>query len=64
MARFSLRSLFIVVGLCAVAARLGSEVLEYRAQERGLAGLRGLGPAIYGDSAFPSSSDRRTAAAA
>jgi hypothetical protein len=53
MARFSLRSLFIAVGLCAVASRLGSEVLEYRAQERGLAGLRALGPAIYGDSRLP-----------
>ncbi len=53
MARFSLRSLFVAVGLCAVAARVGSEALEYRAQERGLAGLHGLGPAIYGNSRLP-----------
>ena len=36
MLRFSLRSLFVLVGLCAVASRLGSEALAHRAQERQL----------------------------
>jgi hypothetical protein len=54
MIRWSLRSLFVVVALCAVASRVASEAVEFHAQERGLAGLRGLGPAIQVDSSIPS----------
>jgi len=50
MPRWSLRSLFVVVALCAVASRVASEAVEFRAQERGLAGLRGMGPAILVES--------------
>ena len=50
MSRFSLKALFLLVGCCAVASRVGSEVLQQRDQERGLAGLRALGPAIYDNS--------------
>jgi hypothetical protein len=46
MTRWSLRSLFIVVACCAVASRVGREAVEFRAQERGLEGLRGLGTTI------------------
>jgi len=53
MTRWSLRSLFAVVALCAVASRVASEAVEFHAQERGLAGLRGLGPAIRVDGALP-----------
>ena len=50
MPRWSLRSLFVVVALCSVASRVASEAVEFQAQERGLAGLRGLGPAIVVES--------------
>ncbi len=46
MTRFSLRSLFVLVGLCAVASRLGSEVLAHREQERALAALQATDPTI------------------
>lgn len=53
MTRWSLRTLFVVVALCAVASRVASEAVEFRAQERALAGLRGLGPAIVVESPLP-----------
>jgi hypothetical protein len=53
MMRWSLRTLFVVVALCAVASRVASEAVEFRDQEQGLAGLRGLGPAIVVESTLP-----------
>lgn len=46
MTRFSLKALFVLVGCSAVASRMGSEVLKFRAQEQAMASLRGLGPSI------------------
>ena len=46
MLRFSLRSLFVLIGLCAVASRLGSEVLAHRAHEAALAALQATDPTI------------------
>jgi hypothetical protein len=50
MLRFSLKGLFVLVGVCAVASRVGSEALEFRVEEEALSGLRGLGPAIVVES--------------
>lgn len=38
----------VVVGLCAPLARVGSEAVEHRRQERALAALRAAGPPIHG----------------
>ena len=53
MTRWSLRTLFVVVALCAVASRVAREAVEFRDQERALAGLRGLGPSIVVESPLP-----------